>query len=161
MKWNSDGQDTCGKKCIVLFVSKIVFLVVLSRWKRNKFHISMKFDFKKRKSYFESLFFSFIWWATLLTNSLYEPHGTYVSGFTFFIEPRRYKKSTINFFTFITGLELTSWCLLRPWYIPGNKRPVNWSGNLWANERAQNKSHWEGVERGAMKIGQKGKYIIT
>ena len=31
------------------------FLVVLSRWKRNTFQISMKFDFKNGKTYFELL----------------------------------------------------------------------------------------------------------
>ena len=34
----------------------------------------------------------------------------------FFIPQRRSQKSTIIFFTFGTGVELTSWCLLRPWY---------------------------------------------
>ena len=33
-----------------------------------------------------------------------------------FIAPKRSQKTTIIFFTFVTGVELTSWCLLRPWY---------------------------------------------
>ena len=35
---------------------------------------------KKRKQ------ISFIWWATLLNNSSYEPHGTFVSGFIFLLD---------------------------------------------------------------------------
>ena len=34
----------------------------------------------------------------------------------FFIEPRRSPKTTVNYVTFVTGVELTSWCLLRPRY---------------------------------------------
>ena len=33
-----------------------------------------------------------------------------------FIAPIRSQKTTIIFFTFVTGVELTSWCLLRPWF---------------------------------------------
>ena len=39
--------------------------------------------------------FSFIWWATLLNNSSYDPHGTYVLEFTFLLHqggPKRPKK---------------------------------------------------------------------
>ena len=38
--------------------------------------------------------------------------------------PRRSQKTTINFVTFVTGVEPTSWCLLRPWFIQTEK--VNW-----------------------------------
>ena len=38
-----------------------------------------------------------------------------------FIAPRRSQKNAINFVTFITRVELTSWCLLRPWYIKDNR----------------------------------------
>ena len=31
-----------------------------------------------------------------------------------FFAPRRSQKTTINFVTFVTGVELTSWCFLRP-----------------------------------------------
>ena len=56
LKWNSNWQDTLGKKYNLQFLSKLVFfLVVLSRWKRNKSQILMKFDFKNGKTYFESL----------------------------------------------------------------------------------------------------------
>ena len=34
-----------------------------------------------------------------------------------FIAPKTSQKSTIIFFTFVTGVELTSWCLLRLWYM--------------------------------------------
>ena len=37
------------------FSQNFFFLVFLSRWKRNKFQISMKFDLKNGKTYFESL----------------------------------------------------------------------------------------------------------
>ena len=71
---------------------------------------------KNGKIFFLIINFSFIWWATLFNNSLYESHGTYVSRFTFFA-PRRSQKTTINFVTFVTEVELTSWCLLQPWSI--------------------------------------------
>ena len=87
INWNEIliGKTPVVRNAMYYLSQKLFFLVVLSRWKRNKFCISMKFDFKKRKIYLESLFFSFIWWAILLTNSSYEPHGTYVSGFTFLL----------------------------------------------------------------------------
>ena len=37
---------------------------------------------KKLKKLFWIINFSYFWWATLLTNTLYEPHGTFVPGFT-------------------------------------------------------------------------------
>ena len=41
----------------------------------------------------------------MLTNSLHDPHGAHVSGFTFFVAPRRSQQITINFFTFVTGVD--------------------------------------------------------
>ena len=56
LKWNSNLQDTQDKKCNLQFLSKLVFfLVVLSCWKRNTFQISIKFDLKNWKTYFEYL----------------------------------------------------------------------------------------------------------
>ena len=45
----------------------------------------------------------------MLTNSSYDPHGTYLSGSTFFfISPRRSQKTTIKFVIFVTGVKPTS-----------------------------------------------------
>ena len=41
----------------------------------------------------------------------------------FYIAPRRSKNMTIIFFTFVTGMKYTFWCLLRPWL-------NNWSSIL-------------------------------
>ena len=46
----------CGKKCHLQFLSKKFFFVVLTRWKRNAFQISMKFHLKKRENNFETFF---------------------------------------------------------------------------------------------------------
>ena len=73
------------------------FSVVLSRWKRTKFKISISFDFKKNLKFFRISNVSFIWWAILLTNSLYEQHGNYVSGFTFLLHQEGPKKSQSTF----------------------------------------------------------------
>ena len=52
--------------------------------------------FKKLENYFLNTNFSFIWWATLLTNSSFEPHGTYVSGFIFLLNQEGPKKPQSN-----------------------------------------------------------------
>ena len=46
----------------------------------------------------------FIWTTQNLCLSIY-----------FYIAPRRSKKISIIFFTFVTGVKHASWCLLRPW----------------------------------------------
>ena len=70
---------------------------------------------KKWENLFWIVNFSFIWWATLPNNSSCEPHGTYVSGLTFLLHQEGPKNHN-QFFTFVRGVELTSWCLPRPWY---------------------------------------------
>ena len=113
-KQNSHGQDTCGKKWYLLFLKKKLFLVVLTCWKRNTFQISMKFHKKKRKFFVKHYFLLhlicfiahqwFIWTTRHLCFRIY-----------FYIAPRRSQKITMIFFTFVTGVKHTSWCLLRPW----------------------------------------------
>ena len=56
----------------------------------------MKFYFKNGKIFWISNF-SFIWRATLLNNSSYEPNGIYVSGFTFFLHQEGPKKPKLFF----------------------------------------------------------------
>ena len=85
----------------------------LKREQVSNFHEN---SLKKLEKWFWINNFSFIWWATLINNSSYEPHGTYVSGFTFVLH-KKVPKTTINYFTFVMGSELTSWCLLRSWYM--------------------------------------------
>ena len=41
-----------------------------------------EFSLKKEEHLFWIFNFSFVWWATMLTNSPYELHGTYLSGST-------------------------------------------------------------------------------
>ena len=43
---------------------------------------------KKEQNYFWTLIFSFVWCATYLPNSLYGPHGTYISGSTFMLHQK-------------------------------------------------------------------------
>ena len=78
------------------------FLGFLSRRKRNKFQISMKFYLKDGKKLCWIVNFSFIWWASLLINSSYEPHGINVSGFTFILHQKDPKKPQ-------SILSLSSW----------------------------------------------------
>ena len=56
---------------------------------------------KKCENLFWVVNFSFIWWATLLNNSSYEPHGTYVSGFTFLLQQEGPKKPQ-SFFSLLS-----------------------------------------------------------
>ena len=62
----------------------------------------MKIHLKKREHLFWINNFTFIWWATLLNNRSYEPHGTYVSGFTFLLHQEGPKNHN-HFFTFVRG----------------------------------------------------------
>ena len=48
-------QDSCGKKCNFLLLSKVFINVFLIPWKRNTFKIAMKFHIKKGKINFQSL----------------------------------------------------------------------------------------------------------
>ena len=43
-----------------------------------------------------------------------------------FIAPRRSQKTKIIFFTFVTGVELTFLCLLRPWFIGSSELICLW-----------------------------------
>ena len=56
----------------------------------------MKIDFENGKTYFESLIPPSF--DELLNNSSYEPHGTYVSGFTFLLHQEG-PKNHYNFFS--------------------------------------------------------------
>ena len=42
LKWNAYRPDICGNKCNILFLSKLVFPVVLMQWKRITVQISVK-----------------------------------------------------------------------------------------------------------------------
>ena len=100
LKWNYNWQDTLGKKCNLQFLSKLVFfLVVLSRWKSNKFQISMKFDFKNGKNYFELLMspsFDELHCSTIVhmnhTEHMFEDLPFYCT--------KKFPKTTIIFFQF-------------------------------------------------------------
>ena len=116
LKWNSNWQDTLGKKCNLQFLSTIVFFLVVScRWKRNKFQISMKFDLKNRKNYFESLIspsFDEVHCPTIVHMN----HMEHMFQDLSFYCTKKVPKNHNHFFHFRHGVELTSWCLLRPWY---------------------------------------------
>ena len=73
----------------------------------------MKFDQKNLKTYFESLIFpSFIelYCSPIVYINRMEPMFQELS----FVAPKRSQKITMNLVTFVTGVEPTSWCLLRP-----------------------------------------------
>ena len=41
LKWNSYWQDTCSKKCILVFLSIVVFVFfVLSQYKKNEISLN-------------------------------------------------------------------------------------------------------------------------
>ena len=84
---------TCGITGNLPFLSKVVFLVVLSRWKRTLF----KFHLKEETINILNINFSFIWWATLLTNNSYEPYETYLIGSTFLLYKDVPKKHFCHF----------------------------------------------------------------
>ena len=90
-------------------------LVALSCWKRTQFTISIKFDLNNWKSYFQSVTspsFDKLYCSQLVYMNRME---TMIQDLPFFA-PRRPKKITINFLSFVTRVELTSWFLLRPWF---------------------------------------------
>ena len=51
------------------------------------------FSPKKEEHLFWIFNFSFVWWATFLTNSSYKPHGIYLSGSTFLLHQDGPKQS--------------------------------------------------------------------
>ena len=68
LKWNSYCQDTCGKKCNLLFSLKnSFFLLFWTAEKGANFKFQWNFT-KKKENWFWIINFSFIWWASLLTN---------------------------------------------------------------------------------------------
>ena len=94
LKWNYNWQDTLGKKCNLQFPSKLVFSGCFELLKKDPilnfndiWHLTFKW-----KNLFRMVSFFFIWWATWLNNSSYEPHGTYISGFTLLLHQEGPKK---------------------------------------------------------------------
>ena len=115
-KPNSHWQDMCEKKCYLLFLLKFVSSCCFDLLKKE--HISNFNDFflKKIPKFILKHYFLlhlicyiahrwFIWTTLNLFFRIY-----------FFIAPRRSQKITIIFFTSVTGVKHTYWCLLRPWY---------------------------------------------
>ena len=92
LKWNSNWQDTLGKKCNLQFLSKLVLSGCFELLKKEQIWNFNEIWLKKWENLFWTVNFSFIWWATLLKNSSYELHGTYVSGFTFLLHQEGPKK---------------------------------------------------------------------
>ena len=110
------------------------FLVVFSRWKRYKFQISIKFDFKNGKTYFESLIspsFDELHCSTIVPMNHMELMFQDLSFYCTKKVPKNHKQ----FFTFVTGLELTSWCLLRPWCRIGTMRDGGTSKNIFLKSK--------------------------
>ena len=106
------------------------FLVVLSRWKRNKFQISVKFDFWNGKTNFELLIFPSFDELHFSTKVHMNHMEDMFQDLSFYCTKKVTKKKII-FFTFVTGVELTSWCLLIPWC-----RGVKENNSLWFQPHA-------------------------
>ena len=66
------------------------FCLLWAAEKGKKFKFQWNLTFKM--GFFFIGYFSLIWWATLLNNSYYEQHGTYVSRFTFLLHQESPKK---------------------------------------------------------------------
>ena len=84
-------------KCYVQFLSKFVSTCCFDLLKKEYISNFKEISHKKEENYFWNLIFSFIWWATSLTNSLYGPHGTYLSGSAFILHQKGRKKLTSIF----------------------------------------------------------------
>ena len=65
------------------FLLKLIISGCFEPLKKDQISNFFKITLKKWENLFGIVNFSFIWWATLLNNSSYEPHRTYFSGFTF------------------------------------------------------------------------------
>ena len=86
------------------FSIKTFFLVDLSRWKRNKFKISIKLHLKNGK----------IFVSSLISSSFYELHRSTIDHMNH-LEPmfqdlpfyctKKVPKTTFNFVTFVTGVD--------------------------------------------------------
>ena len=103
LKWNYNWLDNPCKKYNSQFFSKLVFFSGCFEPLKNK-QISNfnENSLKKWGNLFWIINFSFIWWATLLNNSSYEPHGTYVLWSTFVL-PQEGPKNHNDFFHFCHG----------------------------------------------------------
>ena len=109
------GKTPVERNAICYFYQNL-FLLVLTCWKRNTFKISMKFHLKRGKLFLKPYFLlclmcyiahqQFIWTTRNLYFRIY-----------FYIAPKRFQKITIIFSTFVTGVQHTSWCLFRPWFM--------------------------------------------
>ena len=110
-------QDTCGKKCHLLFFLKIVFPCCFEPLKKVQISNFNEISLLNKANKLLKCHFLFIWWAKLLNFVLYDPPGIYLSGSIFFIAPTRSKKTTIILGTFVTGVKPTSWCLPRTWFM--------------------------------------------
>ena len=102
----------------MLFTISIEICFYLFFWPAEKgihFKFQWYFTLKRGKFILKSYFVLylmcyiahqwFIWTTRNLSFRIY-----------FYIATRRSEKTTIIFFTFVTGVKHTSWCLIRPWY---------------------------------------------
>ena len=106
------GKTTVVQNAIYFFSHKLFFFSgSFEPLKKEQIKIFNENLLKTCENLFWIINFSFIWWPKLLSNSSYDQHGTYY----LIIAPRRSQKTTIIFFTFVTVVKLTSWCLLRSW----------------------------------------------
>ena len=67
------------------YFSQSVFLLLFHRLKKEHIWNFTEISPKKNENKCSIINFSFISWATLLTNSSYEPHGTFLLGSTFLL----------------------------------------------------------------------------
>ena len=96
------GKTRLERNAIYYFYQSLFLLVVLTSSKRNTFQISMKFQFKKGKLVLKHYFLLQL--MCYLANEWFLWTNWSLSFMIFFyIPPRRSKKITIIFFTFVTS----------------------------------------------------------
>ena len=100
-----NGKTPVKRNAMYYFLSKFGSTCFFDLLKKEYISNFSEISLKKEVNDFWNLIFSFICCATYLTNSLYGPHGTYLSGSTFILHLKKVAKNHNPFSHFYHGGE--------------------------------------------------------
>ena len=113
-KINLIGKTSVAKMQFTISL-KISLFLLFRATKKGK-QLKFQGNFTKKRGKF-TLYCKFLIHLLHCTPIVHKTHKKPFFQIYIFIAPRRSQKTTINVFTFVTGVEPTSWCLLRLWYM--------------------------------------------